>query len=118
MYKPSSFDIYLIGKPKVEGLNCTLETFHMISCNWSNPIVLSGFNITYYKISVETANNTVATTTALNYSCNVSTYGEYRIDIVPYIEELEGETTYIMLDIDKGNTITLILNNNLWLSCL
>ncbi len=83
----------------------------MISCNWNNPIVLSGFNITYYKISVETANNTVVTmnSTALNYSYNVSTYGEYRIDIVPYIEELEGETTYTMITIDKGNTITLTL---------
>ena len=40
--------------------------------------------------------------TALNYSCNVSTYGEYRIDIVPYIEELEGETTYTMITIDEG----------------
>ena len=66
--------------------------------------ILSGFNITYYKISVETANNTVVTmnSTALNYSCNVSTYGEYRIDIVPYIEELEGETSYTMITIDEG----------------
>ncbi len=85
---------------------CTLETFHTISCNWSNPIVLSGFYVTDYKISVQTNNTVIKTetvnSTALKHSYNVSTYGEYRIDIVPYIEELEGETSYTMITIDEG----------------
>ena len=93
--------LIFIDKPKAANLNCVLKGFYTISCNWSDPMLISEFNITNYEILV----NSVAKeniTAALNYSYNATTFGEHRIDVVPYIQELKGETSNLTLNVSGG----------------
>ena len=99
------------GEPGKVELNCTaraLRSLYMyrytITCNWSDPFIISGLRITNYMVAVlndaVVFNDTAVSKNHFVY--NVSMSGVYHINVVPYVNDLQGETSDSSVTIEEG----------------
>ena len=101
-------------------LNCTLRKFFTIDCEWKSPSLLSGVNVTAYKVKDGTEkfdkeltvgddlgekHALLSSSEILQYSYNASLVGDHLITIIPYIDNLEGEMANDSVMINTGNKI-------------
>ena len=101
-------------------LNCTLQKFFTIECEWKPPFLLSGVNVTVYKVKDGTEkfdkeltvgddlgekHVLLSSNGTLQYSYNASLVGDHLITIIPYIDNLKGEMANDSVMINTGNKI-------------